>query len=149
MDHDVSGNVGEFHCFTRALEAIARYVVRKEHVYSTRNGRTQTTALQARIYSSGPLWALLASYVNEEKWDQIPSSTNTYLLTAAARSICPPTAGGFLTPGFGGTDREAPVGRWVVGIGGLPGIFGGPPPPPDTFGFEATGGGPGFGRVAA
>lgn len=70
------------------------------------------------------------------------------LLTAAARSNCPPTAGGFFTPGLEGTDREAPVGRWVLGIGGLPGIFGGPPLPPDTFGFEATGGGPGFGFVA-
>lgn len=40
------------------------------------------------------------------------------------------------------------VGRWVVGIGGLPGIFGGPLLPPDVFGFEAIGGGPGFGFVA-
>ena len=39
------------------------------------------------------------------------------------------------------------VGRWAVGIGGLPGIFGGPPLPPDTLGFEAIGG-PGFGFVA-
>ena len=70
------------------------------------------------------------------------------LLTAAARSNCPPTAGGFLAPGLGGTGREVLVGRWVLGIGGLPGIFGGPPPPPDTLGFEAIGGGPGFGFIA-
>jgi len=80
------------------------------------------------VYSSEPLWALLAK--------------------AAARSNCPPTAGGFLTPGFGGTGLEEFVGRWAVGIGGLPGILGGPPPPPDTCGFEAIGGGPGFGFVA-
>lgn len=72
----------------------------------------------------------------------------SHLLTAAARSSCPPTAGAFLAPGLGGTGREVAVGRWVVGIGGFPGIFGGPPPPPDTLGFEATGGGPGFGFVA-
>lgn len=69
------------------------------------------------------------------------------LLTAAARSNCPPTAGAFFAPGFG-VGREVPVGRCVVGIGGFPGIFGGPPLPPETFGFEAIGGGPGFGLVA-
>lgn len=70
------------------------------------------------------------------------------LLTTAARSSCPLTAGGFFAPGLGGTGREVPVGRWLVGTGGFPGSFGGPLLPPEMLGFEATGGGPSFGFVA-
>ena len=85
--------------------------------------------------------------------------TETVNLTAAAKSICPPTAGGLPTPPPGLGFAAAP-GRGAVGIGGfapptlgataglLPTGGGGP-----GFGFAATGGGPGLAapteRVAA
>lgn len=57
-------------------------------------------------------------------------------LTAAARSICPPTAAGFATPPTLGLGAPAP-GRGAVGTGGFAPTFGGAP----AEGFAATGGG--------
>ncbi len=64
------------------------------------------------------------------------------LLTAAARSICPPIAEGFAAPPTLGLGAPAP-GRGAAGMGGFAPTFGGAP----TEGFAATGGG-GFGFAA-
>ena len=65
------------------------------------------------------------------------------MLTAAARSICPPTAAGFATPpGLAG--GFATPGRGAVGIGGFPPATGGLGAP----GLLAKGGGVGLGLFA-